>query len=58
MPEGLEQAIDLQGMADLLAYLKPFTPPKQVAGNSPTVIEPDDAGVLMQLKWNFAVQIE
>ena len=40
MPEGLDQAMNLQDMADLLAFVIPRTPAKRFAGNEPAVVIP------------------
>src|SRR5204862_4928006 len=40
MPEGLEQAMSVQDMADLLAFVIPRTPPRRFVGNDPVVITP------------------
>ncbi len=45
MPEGLEENIPPGKMADLLAYLQDLGPePKDVAGNEPSVVGPEDDG--------------
>ena len=44
MPEGLEQQLPPQAMADLLAYLQGGVSPKAVTGNQPRVIEADATG--------------
>lgn len=42
MPEGLEKDISLQEMADLLAYLSGFRPPRRVfEGNQPELVRPE-----------------
>lgn len=47
MPEGFERDISQQGMADVLAYVADQgTPPKQLAGNRPTLVRPDAQGVI------------
>ncbi|HEV8544023.1 MAG TPA: PVC-type heme-binding CxxCH protein, partial [Verrucomicrobiae bacterium] len=47
MPEGMEQAIDLQQMGDLLAFLKSGVTPKKLEGNAPQLITPASNGTLM-----------
>jgi putative membrane-bound dehydrogenase-like protein len=48
MPEGLEKDIAKQDMADLFAYLgEQRTPPKQVAGNSPSVVKLEGGKLLL-----------
>ncbi len=43
MPEGLEKDISLQEMADLLAYLSSFRPPRRVfEGNQPELVRPEE----------------
>ncbi|HUR46722.1 MAG TPA: PVC-type heme-binding CxxCH protein [Candidatus Saccharimonadales bacterium] len=46
MPEGLDQAMNLQEMADLLAFVMPRTPAKRFSGNVPSVITPSTGGTL------------
>jgi len=47
MPEGLEQAIPPQAMADLLAFVIPRSPPKRFAGNQPDLVMAGANGVLI-----------
>lgn len=47
MPEGLEQGIDPNQMADLLAYLREGKPRKEIAGNAPETVKAGNDGVLM-----------
>src|SRR5205085_2188515 len=47
MPEGLEEAIPPQDMADLLSYIRAGTSRKVVYGNNPKPIVPDADGVVM-----------
>lgn len=49
MPEGLEKDITVDQMRDLLAFLRsqlPAPSPKSFVGNAPSVISPDDKGIL------------
>lgn len=47
MPEGLEQTIKPEQMADLLAYLRGAGAPKEVSGNKPTLVTADREGAFM-----------
>jgi len=40
MPEGLEQAMTPQDLADLIAFLKQSGPPKTLPGNQPAIVKP------------------
>jgi putative membrane-bound dehydrogenase-like protein len=56
MPEGLEQTLDDQKLADVIAYLSHVcSPPKKVAGNQPQTIAPDPDGTLMLLAENAEI---
>ncbi len=47
MPEGLEQDLQPQDLADLFAYIgSPRAPRRVIEGNQPVVVLPDDAGVI------------
>ncbi len=47
MPEGLEKDINAQQMSDVIAYLIENAPPaKDIPGNRPVRVEPDDRGIL------------
>jgi hypothetical protein len=47
MPEGLEQTIRPEEMADLLAHLRGGATPKQVKGNKPILVTADREGAFM-----------
>jgi putative membrane-bound dehydrogenase-like protein len=47
MPEGLEQTMDFQQMADLLAFLRGTAAPKVIAGNHPELISAAADGAVM-----------
>src|SRR6185503_3075271 len=47
MPEGIDQTMNLQDMADLLAFVIPRTPPKRFAGNEPALVTPGPGEVLL-----------
>ncbi len=47
MPEGLEQDVSAQNLADVIAYVRGVgAKPKPFAGNSPALVRVDEAGVL------------
>lgn len=47
MPEGLEQDLRLQDLADLFAYLAPPRAPRRVfEGNQPVAVRPNESGVI------------
>jgi putative membrane-bound dehydrogenase-like protein len=55
MPEGLEKELTKQDLADVIAYLTAQdAPPKQFAGNEPTVVRPIE-GALALLGTNAAI---
>ena len=47
MPEGLEQAITIEGMADLIAYLRSGNPPKELPGQKPELVKSTADSVLL-----------
>lgn len=50
MPEGFENSLNPQGVADVVAYINASgPPPKQFAGNHPEVIKPGPGGALRLL---------
>jgi putative heme-binding domain-containing protein len=46
MPEGLEQSLTPQDMADLLAFIRSAQPPKKFPRNTPTLVKPAADGSL------------
>jgi putative membrane-bound dehydrogenase-like protein len=47
MPEGLEQGIAPQQMADLIAFVRSGNPRKEIEGNKPQLVQSGNDGVLM-----------
>ncbi|HVK58635.1 MAG TPA: hypothetical protein VM735_07640, partial [Candidatus Kapabacteria bacterium] len=47
MPEGFEQTISKEQIADLLSYLRSSASPRQVSGNKPEVVKADREGAYM-----------
>jgi putative membrane-bound dehydrogenase-like protein len=49
MPEGLEKDLPKKDMADLLAFITAIrTPPKAIAGNTPTLVKPVDGRLTLR----------
>jgi hypothetical protein len=46
MPEGLENGLSTQAVADLLAYLRSHIRPKSFPGNAPRMMQPSVDGVI------------
>ncbi len=55
MPEGFENGLNPQGMADLLAHITTASPPKNFAGNRPELVRPDGTGALRLLASNCEI---